>query len=170
MSKDKERTQILSASQIAQKIVRMAHEINERNYTEKELVVVGITGDGNTLAQRLAEQLSTLRHMQITLREITLNKEKPEAATTVFKGDLKELKNKNVVLVDDVLNSGRTLIYASRFVLDASPRALSIAALVDRFHRRFPIRADYVGLTLSTNLKEHVSVELKEGKEAVYLE
>jgi pyrimidine operon attenuation protein/uracil phosphoribosyltransferase len=73
------------------------------------------------------------------------------------------------VLVDDVLNSGKTLIYASRFLLDVDLKSLTIATLVDRFHRKFPIRPDIVGLTLSTNLREHVSVNLNKGKEAVYL-
>ena len=75
-----------------------------------------------------------------------------------------------VVLVDDVLNSGRTLIHATRIILEHDPKILATATLVDRIHRKFPIRADYVGLTLSTNLKEHISVELGGKKEAAYLE
>jgi len=166
----KERTLILNGVQIEQKIVRMAHEIHERNYLEKEILVIGITGGGNELALRIAQALEKMNTLQVVRREITLNKEKPAASPAQFNGDLRDLKGKTIVLVDDVLNSGRTLIYASKFLLDAEPKALSIATLVDRFHRRFPIRADYVGLTLSTNLKEHVHVELIQGSEAVYLE
>ncbi|MFN9393604.1 MAG: phosphoribosyltransferase family protein [Flavobacteriales bacterium] len=166
----KERTLILDATQIEQKIVRMAHEIHERNYLEKELYIVGVAVDGNELARRLAAHLSELGRTKILLREVTLDKQRPNAATTTYSDQLSELSNKAVVLVDDVLNSGRTLIYASRILLDAQPRSLAIATLIDRFHRRFPIRADYVGLTLSTNLKEHVSVELQGPAGAVYLQ
>jgi pyrimidine operon attenuation protein/uracil phosphoribosyltransferase len=87
-----------------------------------------------------------------------------------FNGNLKDLKGKQVVLVDDVLNSGRTLMYASRYLLDAEVKQLSIATLIDRFHRRFPMRANFVGLTLSTNLKEHVTVDFTSKKESVHLE
>jgi pyrimidine operon attenuation protein/uracil phosphoribosyltransferase len=87
-----------------------------------------------------------------------------------FDGETGSLKNKNVILVDDVLNSGRTLIYAAQFILNEGPKALSTATLVDRVHRKFPIRADYVGMTLSTNLKEHVAVIKEKGKYCAYLE
>lgn len=163
-------TLILNSDQIEQKIVRMSHEIHERNYLEKELFIVGITGGGNQLAQQLAQKLNTFGTLHIELREITLDKSKPADHPVVFSGNLEELRTKVVVLVDDVLNSGRTLVYASRFLLDAAPSSLSVATLIDRFHRRFPVHADFVGLTLSTNMKEHVRVELKSGKEAVYLE
>jgi pyrimidine operon attenuation protein / uracil phosphoribosyltransferase len=165
-----EKSLILNSKQITQKLVRIAHEIHENHYKEKEIIIVGITGRGSEMAERLGDLLKKISDGQISVEHIELNKEKPLSGPISFTGELKAIKNKCVVLVDDVLNSGRTLIYASRHILDAEPKHLAIATLVDRFHRKFPIRADYVGLTLSTNLKEHVTVDLAKGKEAVYLE
>lgn len=148
----------------------MAHEIHENNYKEKELIVVGVVGRGSEVANRLGKLLATISDLNISIEHIELNKDKPLSSDISYSGELKAIKGKCIVLVDDVLNSGRTLIYAAKQLLDSEPKNLSIATLVDRFHRRFPIRADYVGLTLSTNLKEHVAVEMEKGNEAVYLE
>lgn len=166
----RERSLILDAHQIGQKLTRIAHEIYEKNYKEKEIVLVGVAGRGVEVAGRLVNVLKKISDLQISFETIEINKDKPLSGEIVYSGDLKAIRNKSVILVDDVLNSGRTLMYASRHILDNEPKNLSIATLVDRFHRRFPIRADYVGLTLSTNLKEHISVEMKKGSEAVYLE
>jgi len=166
----KERALILNARQIEQKLTRMAHEIHENHYKEKELILVGIEGRGSDMAKRLLKILSSICEIQISFETISLNKDKPLSAEIRYSGESKALKGKHVVLVDDVLNSGRTLIYASRFLLETDLKGLAIATLVDRFHRKFPIRPDYVGLTLSTNLREHVSVDLTKGKEAVYLD
>lgn len=166
----RERSLILDSAQIAQKLMRMAHEIHENNYLEKELTLVGVVGRGSEVAVRLGKLLASISDLSIFVENIELDKEKPLNSEATYSGELKALKGKSVVLVDDVLNSGRTLIYAAKFLLDAEPKKLATAALVDRFHRKFPIHADYVGLTLSTNLKEHISVEMMKGKEAVYLE
>lgn len=166
----KERTLILESRQIGQKLTRMAHEIHENNYLEKEIVLVGVVGRGLEVAERLFSALKSIATCDVHLHQIEINKDKPLSADMKFSGDIKLLKGKSVILIDDVLNSGRTLIYAAKYLLDAEPRSLATATLVDRFHRRFPVRADYVGLTLSTNLKEHITVEMEKGKEAVYLE
>ncbi|MFM9986643.1 MAG: phosphoribosyltransferase family protein [Flavobacteriales bacterium] len=166
----KERTLILESKQIGQKLTRIAHEIHENNYLEKEIILVGVVGRGLEVAERLFKLLQGIAESTVTLYQIEINKDKPLSAEVKFNGEVKSLKGKSVILIDDVLNSGRTLIYASKYLLDAEPRSLATATLVDRFHRRFPIRADYVGLTLSTNLKEHVSVEMEKGNEKVYLE
>jgi len=165
----KEPTLILNAKQINQKLIRMAHEIHENHYKEKELVLVGVEGRGIQLATRLSKLLTEISELAIFQEEIRLNKDKPLSEPLKYSGELKSLKGKSVILIDDVLNSGKTLMYASRFILEVDVRSLTIATLVDRFHRKFPIRADIVGLTLSTNLREHVSVNLNKGKEAVYL-
>lgn len=166
----KEPTLILNARQINRKLIRMAHEIHENHYKEKELVLVGIEGRGSQLASRLCKHLSEISELSLQLEEIRLNKDKPLSEPLQYSGDLKLLKGKSVILVDDVLNSGKTLMYASRYLLDVDLKSLTIATLVDRFHRKFPIRPDIVGLTLSTNLREHVSVNLNKGKEAVFLD
>jgi pyrimidine operon attenuation protein / uracil phosphoribosyltransferase len=164
----REKTLILTKEQIQRKIVRIASEILERNYKEKELVVVGIAGRGEQLAKRIADSLEK----SIAVKRLVLEVEKDDPLTRPIKlsGALNSVEGKSVVLVDDVINSGRTLIYAVRYLLEGEPKQLATATLVDRFHRRFPVHADYVGLTLSTNLKEHISVELGSKQEAVYLE
>jgi pyrimidine operon attenuation protein / uracil phosphoribosyltransferase len=166
---NKNQSLILTALQIEQKIVRMAHEIHENNYKEKEIILVGIVGKGLELAERMHKALQKIASMPVRLEKIEINKDQPLANDMIYSGQTEALKNKSVVLIDDVLNSGRTLIFASKYLLATEPRSLSIATLIDRYHRRFPIHADYVGLTLSTNLKEHVSVILDRGQEAVYL-
>lgn len=166
----KEPTLLLNAKQISQKLIRMAHEIHENHYKEKELVLIGVEGRGSQLTTRLCKLLSEISELTIHQEEIRLNKDKPLSEPLVYSGELKALKGKSIVLIDDVLNSGKTLMYASRYLLEVDVKSLTIATLVDRFHRKFPIRPDIVGLTLSTNLREHVTVQLGKGKEAVYLD
>jgi len=166
----KEPTLILNAKQINQKLIRMAHEIHENHYKEKELVLIGIEGRGSQLTQRLCKLLSEISELSLHQEEIRLNKDKPLSEPLVYSGELKALKGKSIILIDDVLNSGKTLIYASRYLLEVDVKSLTIATLVERIHRKFPIRPDIVGLTLSTNLREHVTVQLNKGKEAVYLD
>lgn len=161
---------VLDHKQIERKIIRIAHEIYERNYKEKELVVVGIKDRGAEIAERITKRLKEISPLEIHSLELSLNKKKPLAEDIILEGDSRLVKSKVVILVDDVLNSGRTLIHAAQFLLLQNPKALHAATLVDRYHRKFPIHADYVGLTLSTNLKEHVSVTEEKGKLAAYLE
>lgn len=165
-----EKTRILTDKQIGQKITRIAFQIVEDHYLEKELVMIGISGRGQTIAERLSETIAFNSGLRIRLFELTLQKDNPSAAPIEFSGNKEDVRGKTVILVDDVLNSGKTLIYGAKYILDAEPQSLSIATLVDRFHRRFPIRAEYVGLTLSTNLKQHVSIEMSRGKLSAYLE
>lgn len=165
-----ERTLILNDKQIKQRIERIAYQIYEDNHTEKELIIAGIAKTGYVFAQKLEKTLKKTFKSKTTLIKITVDKEKP-LHTTIDK-DLteKDLKNKVVILVDDVLNSGKTIIYAMRTFLKADVKKIRTVLLVDRDHKRYPIAADYVGLTLSTTLREHVSVEFSSKGNAVYLE
>ena len=163
------RTRILTAREIEQKLRRIAHQINEDHYKDKTLFLVGVRPQGYRVAERLAPELRAISNAEIALHSISLNKDKPWTEGMDFDGDFKAMKNKVIILVDDVLNSGKTLMYSSGYLLQSNPRKLAIATLVDRIHRTFPIRATYVGLTLSTNLKEHVNVELGVAEEAAYL-
>lgn len=160
---------VLTEKQIKQKIQRIAHEIYENHYQEKELVIVGIKNRGLIMAERLKELIDSISEINTTLFGIELHKDKPTTNPIVFSGDLASLKNKAVIVVDDVLNSGRTLIHVVKFLLDYPLKSMKTVVLVDRFHRKFPVRADIVGLTLSTNMKEHVSVDFTK-PEAVYLQ
>ena len=166
----KERTLILESSRVNQKITRMAHEIYEHHHKSKDLILIGISGRGFELAGRLAELLKEISPLKIQKLEISMNKENPLKGDILLSGELSELMGKEVVLVDDVLNSGKTLMFAARHILQVEIKKLSVATLVERSHRKFPLKSDFVGLTLSTNLKEHVSVDLTAKKESIHLE
>jgi len=164
------KTLILNSKQIEQKINRIAYEIYENNYDEKEIVIAGIAKNGFVLAKRIADVLQEISKIRVQLIEISMDKENPFDSELKVKLSDKELKNKVIILVDDVLNSGKTLIFGAKLFLNAPVKRLTTAVLVDRGHNRYPIKADVVGLSLSTTLQEHITVELnKKGKETVYL-
>lgn len=166
----KEKTTVLNAIQIDQKLTRMAHEILEKNYKEKEIVIIGISGNGTAVAQRLSGILESISELSVSSLNIEIDKQKPVTSSINVTGDKKLLKGKNLIVVDDVLNSGKTMMYAAASLLEVSPKSIAVATLIERSHRTFPVRADFVGLTLSTNLKEHVTVEMNGKNEEVYLE
>lgn len=163
-----ERTLVLNNLQIRQKITRIAHEIYENNFQEEELYLVGIEKRGSVLSERLANILSEISPLTIHHHTLKLNKEQPLSEPIESTVSLEELNGKTVILVDDVLNTGKALIYAAKYLLRALPSSMHTAVLVDRKHRSFPVRSDYVGLTLATTLQEHISVEFGQ-EDGVYL-
>ena len=162
-------TLILNSKQIEQKINRIAYEIYENNPGEKEIIIAGISDNGYLFAKRISDVVTKISPIKTTLIEIKINKENPLAKEIKISLSDKELKNKVIILVDDVLNSGKTLIFGAKPFLISPVKRLTTVVLVDRGHNRFPIKADFVGLSLSTTLQEHITVDLKKGKEAVYL-
>lgn len=163
-------TQILDAAQISQKLNRMAYEIYENNFSEKTIFIVGIDGNGYKVAERLGAILESISPIKIKLGKVTMNKENPWEHEPKINFTEKDFENKPVVVVDDVLNSGKTLIYAVKLFLDKPVKRLNTLVLVDRSHTRYPIKADFVGLSLSTTLQERIDTDFsKKGKEAVYL-
>jgi len=169
MAETKDRTVILTHKQIDQKITRIAHQIFENNFQEKSICVMGIHSEGYVLAERLIAVLKKIADFEILTYGVHMDKKSPLKSGLNSDIEAKELKNKVVILVDDVLNSGKTLIYATKFLLDYNVKGIQTVCLVDRKHRKFPVRADYVGLTLSTTLQEHISVEFGK-KNIVYLD
>lgn len=164
------KTLILNSKQIEQKINRIAYEIYENNYGEKEIIIAGIATNGYLLAKRITDVLQKISGIKAQLIEIAFDKENPFTKEVKLGVSDKQLKNKVVILVDDVLNSGKTLIFGAKLFLNAPVKRLTTAVLVDRGHNRYPIKADVVGLSMSTTLQEHITVELnKKGKEAAYL-
>ncbi|WP_199136909.1 phosphoribosyltransferase family protein [Pedobacter sp. ASV12] len=161
---------ILDKQQIAQKINRIAYQILEDNLGEKELVLAGIWDRGYKLALRLQKVLQEISSFNLILLRVDLEK---QSSKLVAKTDLPESvwKNKVVILVDDVLNSGKTLAYGLGVFLNTPHKKIRTVVLVDRSHKIFPIATDFVGLELSTILKEHVDVVMDvEGEEdRVYL-
>ena len=161
---------ILDKKQIQQKINRIAYQILEDNIDEKEIVLAGIWDRGYKLALRLEKTLKEISDFKTTLLRIDLEK---QSSKLVAKTDLPETnwKNKVIILVDDVLNSGKTLAYGLGVFLNTPHKKIRTVVLVDRSHKIFPIATDFVGLELATVLKEHVDVIMDvEGEEdRVYL-
>ena len=161
------KTLVLNKQQLAQKIDRLAWQIYEQNYKEKDIIIAGIANRGLLIAKRIVEKLTEISTIKLKLATIKLDKDNPYNTIEVDINE-EEYKDKVVILVDDVLNSGKTLMYGAKYFLSVPLKKLSTIVLVDRNHNHFPIKADFVGLSLSTTLKEHISVEL-ENNEAVYL-
>lgn len=163
-------TLLLTKSQIEQKINRIAYQIYEDNFNESELFIAGIAKSGMIFAELLRTALNRICPVPTRLLELKLDKENPldYEMTPMIKPE--EMRNKVVIVVDDVLHSGKTLLYSLRPFLDADLRKIRTVLLVDRDHKRYPVEADFVGMTLSTTLQNHVRVDLSPGKEAVYLE
>lgn len=162
-------TIILDQKRIEQKIIRIAHEIAEFNYDEPGVTVVGIADRGYDVAERIVRNLALYYSQPATLAKLEMDKQDPVHGSYTLDLPLTELEGKSVILVDDVLESGRTLIYATKFLLNAAAKKLTTVVLVDRMHPKFPITADFVGLTLSTTLQQHIEVDLTPGQEAVFL-
>jgi pyrimidine operon attenuation protein / uracil phosphoribosyltransferase len=163
-----EKSLILDAVQVKQKIRRMAFEIYERNVKEKTIVLAGIDGQGYVLAKLLAKEVENVSPLEVKLVLLHLDKSAPAQSEITVDCDLKELRKKCIVLVDDVLNTGRTFTYGIKPFLDIEVKKIEVAVLVDRGLTIFPVHAQYTGYELSTTIKDHIEVML--GKDtAVYL-
>jgi pyrimidine operon attenuation protein/uracil phosphoribosyltransferase len=155
--------EILNHRQILQKIRRLAIEIMERNTPESELIVAGVNSNGMHFARLLVEELRELSSSPVQLTNIKINPANPIAEEVAIGLDLSELSGKSILVVDDVANTGRTLFYACKPLLNILPKQLETAVLVDRTHKSFPIQVDYYGLSLATTLKENIEVFFEEG-------
>ena len=161
---------ILEESQIQQKLKRIAFEIFENNTNEKELVIAGINGQGYILAQELTKILKRICSSRLTLVKVLIDKQSPDPDTIDLNCELKAIKNKSVILVDDVLNTGKTMAYCLTPFLNARVKTLEVAVLVNRDYNQFPLRATYTGYELSTTIQNHIEVQLEQKKMAVYLQ
>jgi pyrimidine operon attenuation protein/uracil phosphoribosyltransferase len=151
-------SELLNAEEIEQKLIRMAYEIAERHYTEKNIVFIGIEDNGAAVSKRLFELVKEIVTIPCEINSLLISKKNPIGSVQL--SNPLSLKNKCIVLIDDVFNSGSTLMHASSFLAAQEIHRLTTAVLVERKHRRFPIKADFVGLKLSTTLKEHVTVNM----------
>lgn len=155
--------------EISQKIARLGHQLLEDCFEQSEIFMGGISGNGLELAKRLAEIVEQNSDVKVHLFEIRINKNEPWSEAIELGTDRKNMKNGYIVLVDDVINSGKTMQYALTEILNFPTLAIKTVVLVDRKHRRFPIKADFVGLSLSTTLKNRVEVNFASGEQAAYL-
>ena len=163
------RSKILDVQGIDQKIKRLAWQVYEKNAVEKEIIVVGISDRGLMFAKQLAAHMQEISNIKIKLAHMDLDKDNPYNKEVALNLEVKEYTNKVVILVDDVLNSGKTLMYAAKHFLTTPLKRLAVMVLVDRNHNRYPIKADYVGLSLATTLQEYINVELKGINKGAYL-
>jgi pyrimidine operon attenuation protein/uracil phosphoribosyltransferase len=148
---------ILTNQEIEHKIKRIAYQIYETFVDEDEIVIAGIATNGSVFAQKIASALENISTLKVSLCEVKVDKQNPQlpVQTSLTK---EEYSNRGLVLVDDVLNSGTTLIYAVRHFLDVPLKKFKTAVLVDRNHKKYPVKADFKGISLSTSLLEHVQV------------
>jgi pyrimidine operon attenuation protein / uracil phosphoribosyltransferase len=162
---------ILEHWQIQQKIKRLAYEVLERNYGERHIVLAGINNNGMNFAELLLAELRAISDKNIVLTRIRINPASPAQNPIVLEMPPEDLQEKVVIIVDDVANTGRTIFYAIQPILGVLPKKVEVAVLVDRTHKSFPIRVDYMGLSLATTLLQDIQVEISGAEEwAVYLE
>ena len=168
MSQTSEKTLILNSDQVDQKIRRIAYEIFENNFKEKTLVLAGLDGQGYSFAKLLATELEAISHIALKVVKVTLDKLAPQQSEVTLDVDAKELRKKCIILIDDVLNTGRTLAYGMKPFLITEVKKIEVAVLVNRSNTLFPITPTYTGYQLTTILNDHVEVVLGK-KSAVYL-
>lgn len=160
---------ILSHLEIEHTIKRIAYQIYETFVDEDEIVIAGITKNGYILANKITDVLKTISTLKVSLCEVNVNKQNPQLPITTSLSK-EQYSNKGLILVDDVLNSGTTLIYAVRHFLDVPLKKFKTAVLVNRNHKKYPVKADFKGISLSTSSLEHVQVVFDEqGKNYAYL-
>ena len=159
---------ILNQEDIQRKIRRIAFQIYESNVNEKRVVLAGISQNGFVLAKSLAEVLKEISDLDVQLCEVKIDKKnvyKPIQTSL----EPKDYQNQSVVLVDDVLHTGTTMMYGVKHFLEVTMKQFRTVVLIDRNHKKFPIKADFKGLSLSTSYQNHVEVVLERNNKEVYL-
>ena len=159
---------ILNHQEIDHKIKRIAYQIYETFVDEKTIIIAGIAKNGYVLAQKISDVLLTISPLEVLLCEVVIDKNTINAPiTTSITAEM--YTNKGIVLVDDVLNSGTTLIYGVKHFLEVPIKKLKTAVLVDRNHKKYPVKVDFKGISLSTSLSEHVSVIFEDNNNSAVL-
>ncbi|SFO29646.1 pyrimidine operon attenuation protein / uracil phosphoribosyltransferase [Paenimyroides ummariense] len=159
---------ILTQQQIQQITKRIAYQIYETFVDETEIVIAGIANSGYTFAQKISDEVSKISDIKVVLGKVEVNKQNPlqEIKTNLSKADY---ENKAIVLVDDVMNSGATLVYGVKYFLEVPLKKFKTAVLIDRSHKKYPVKADFKGISLSTSSLEHIQVVFNENEEYAYL-
>ena len=160
---------ILDHTAIEHMIKRIAYQIYESNVDESELIIAGIADNGYILAKKIKSQLDKISDINCTLCKVNINKKVPtELISTSLSKD--DYQNKSLLLIDDVLNSGSTLIYGIKHFLDVPLKQFKTAVLVNRNHKKYPVKADFKGISLSTSLFEHVQVNISKKPYEAFLQ
>ena len=153
--------QILTEEVALKKLKRIALEVAERNFNEKELLLIGIKENGIVIAQIISKLMKAVFTGSITVVALSMNKKKP--TTITIEKDI-DVDGKTILIIDDVANSGRTMLYALKPLLEKHPKKIQTLALVERTHKNFPVDLDYIGLSISTTLNEHITIEVGKDK------
>lgn len=152
---------ILNREAAEQKLHRMTLELAESlNGDTEPVVLIGIRNSGTVIAEKVAGLLKNYTSNEIKVLSLTMDKKHPVEITL---DEQISLDNLHVVITDDVTNSGRTLLYALKPLLEYFPKSIQTLVLVERMHKLFPINPDYVGLSVATTLQEHIQVEVENG-------
>ena len=162
---------ILDQTAIDLKVKRLSYEIWENNVDTGKLYFLGINKNGRAFAEMLKEKFIEISKKEVLIGTIILDPSSPIGTDITMDPDLGNLRGKSIVVIDDVANTGRTLFYAMKPIMKFLPKKVEVAVLVDRKHKTFPIKVDYVGISLATTLKENIKVDLlKKRNKAAFLE
>ena len=163
-----DKNKILDYHLVKKKIRRISLQIIESNSIDDEIIIAGIENNGYLIAKKIYNEIKKISDKTIQLCSIKIDKKNPRKEITVSLVE-EQYENKSVVIVDDVLNSGSTLMYAVKYFLDTKLKKLKTAVLVDRNHKKYPIKADYKGLSLSTSIQNHVEVSIDDNEINAFL-
>jgi pyrimidine operon attenuation protein/uracil phosphoribosyltransferase len=162
------KNKILNTNQIKKIVKRIAYQIHENNLEYPEIILIGVHKNGYTLAEKINKELKQISKSNIKLVSIKINKKNPLEEIEL---DCKKeyLKNKVIVLVDDVLHTGKTLIYCVKHLLEITPKNFNSVVLIDRNHKKFPIKVDFKGISLSTFISDHVEVVFEDNNNYAFI-
>ena len=163
-----QKKKILENIQILNKIKRISLQIIESNLDSNKIIICGIEKNGALLAEKICKELDLISKKNIIFCSMKINKSNP-TEDIQLSIDINECKNQSVVIVDDVLNSGKTLTYALKHFLVIEIKSIKTAVLVNRSHKKFPISADFKGVNLSSSLQNHVDVVFTKDKIEAFL-
>lgn len=163
-----DKKKILDFQLVKKKINRISLQIIESNIDEDEIIIAGIEKNGYVIAKYICDKIKKISKKNIQLCSITIDKKNPRKEINISL-EKDRYKNRSVIIVDDVLNSGSTLMYAVKYFLDTKLKKLSTAVLVDRNHKKYPIKADFKGLSLSTSIQNHIEVSINKNEINAFL-
>jgi pyrimidine operon attenuation protein / uracil phosphoribosyltransferase len=152
-----EKKYILDRETAARKITRLAYEVAERNHDTQLIYFAAIKQSGMAVAKLLTEELKKISNLYVVLLEVTLDKKNP---TEVVLSQHTDFTSQTIIVIDDVANSGQTMMYALKPFLQYHPKKIQTLVLVERTHKAFPVHTDYVGMSVATTLEEHIYVEI----------
>lgn len=153
---------IIDQESIHFKLKRMAYEILENHYAEKEIHLIGIVNGGLYLAKELKKQIQSIQNIKVIVHELAIDKKNPHDTPIHLSANAADLEDKVIILVDDVINTGKITFHAFKPLLSIRAKVIQIAVLVDRRHKKYPVYSDYVGNKLTTTIQEYISVTFEE--------